>query len=100
MALLWLLHSPDARIRDYNAHLEVYVHRSPSHLDKRRTLLKSGGGAALLAAVFDLPAGTEPAISTRVKMAQTSNIYALVKADGKYFVAIKEVKVTLGGCGG
>ena len=162
------------------------MHRSPSHLDKRRTLLKSGGGAALLAAlaatgltpasvraqtwnnaafesrnlgetlkalgvveparstdiafvqtpeiaengavvpvgvtsnlpktesiailieknpnmlaaVFDLPAGTEPAISTRVKMAQTSNIYELVKADGKYFVAIKEVKVTLGGCGG
>src|SRR5204862_4299215 len=53
-----------------------------------------------LAAVFDIPAGTEPAISTRVKMAKTSNIYALVKADGKYFVAIKEVKVTLGGCGG
>jgi len=54
----------------------------------------------LLAAVFDLPGGTEPTVSTRVKMAQTSNIYALVKADGKYYVATKEVKVTLGGCGG
>jgi sulfur-oxidizing protein SoxY len=54
----------------------------------------------MLAAVFDIPAGTEPAISTRVKMAQTSNIYALVKAGGKYYVATKEVKVTLGGCGG
>jgi sulfur-oxidizing protein SoxY len=54
----------------------------------------------LLAAVFDIPSGTEPAISTRVKMAQTSNIYALVKADGKYYVATKEIKVTLGGCGG
>ena len=54
----------------------------------------------MLAAVFDVPAGTEPMISTRVKMAQTSNIYALVKADGRYYVAAKEVKVTLGGCGG
>jgi sulfur-oxidizing protein SoxY len=54
----------------------------------------------MLAAVFDIPAGTEPSISTRVKMGQSSNIYALVKADGKYFVAAKDVKVTLGGCGG
>ena len=54
----------------------------------------------MLAAVFDVPAGTEPALSTRVKMAQTSNIFALVKAEGRYYVAAKEVKVTLGGCGG
>ena len=54
----------------------------------------------MLAAVFDIPPGTEPTISTRVKMGQSSNIYALVKADGKYFVAAKDVKVTLGGCGG
>jgi sulfur-oxidizing protein SoxY len=53
-----------------------------------------------LAAVFDIPPGTEPSITTRVKMAQTSNVYALVKADGKYHVASKEIKVTLGGCGG
>ena len=44
--------------------------------------------------------GTEPAISTRVKMGETSNVYALVKADGKYYLAMKEIKVTLGGCGG
>ena len=54
----------------------------------------------LLAAIFDIPAGTDPAISTRVKMAQTSNVYALVKADGKFYVASKEIKVTIGGCGG
>ena len=54
----------------------------------------------ILAAVFDLPAGTEATVSTRVKMAQSSNIHALVKADGRYYVATKEVKVTLGGCGG
>jgi sulfur-oxidizing protein SoxY len=54
----------------------------------------------MLAASFDIPAGTEPAVTTRVKMGQSSNVYALVKADGKYYVAQKEIKVTLGGCGG
>jgi len=54
----------------------------------------------MLAATFDIPAGTEPSISTRVKMGQSSNVYALVKADGKYYVTSKEIKVTLGGCGG
>jgi sulfur-oxidizing protein SoxY len=54
----------------------------------------------LLAAVFDIPAGTDPSLSTRIKMGQSSNVYALVKADGKYYVASKEIKVTLGGCGG
>lgn len=53
-----------------------------------------------LAAAFDIPGGTEASVSTRVKMGETSNVYALVKANGKYFVAKKEIKVTLGGCGG
>lgn len=53
-----------------------------------------------LAAQFDIPAGTEANIGTRVKMGQSSNVHAVVKAGGKYFVATKEVKVTLGGCGG
>lgn len=54
----------------------------------------------VLAAGFNIPAGTEPNVSTRIKMGQTSNVYAVVKADGKFYVASKEVKVTLGGCGG
>ncbi|MCK6390289.1 MAG: thiosulfate oxidation carrier protein SoxY [Azonexus sp.] len=53
-----------------------------------------------LAASFTLPAGTEANVQTRVKMGQTSNVYALVKADGKFYMATKEIKVTLGGCGG
>ena len=53
-----------------------------------------------LAASFTLPEGTEANVQTRVKMGQTSNIYALVKSDGKFFMATKEIKVTLGGCGG
>ncbi len=53
-----------------------------------------------LAANIMIPGGTEAGISTRVKMDQTSNVHALVKADGKWLIASKEVKVTLGGCGG
>ncbi|MGV0950306.1 MAG: thiosulfate oxidation carrier protein SoxY [Azonexus sp.] len=53
-----------------------------------------------LAATFTLPAGTEPNIQTRVKMGQTSNIFAVVKSDGKFFMTSKEIKVTMGGCGG
>jgi sulfur-oxidizing protein SoxY len=55
---------------------------------------------SILAANFQIPNGTEPWVNTRIKMGQTSNVYALVKADGKYYYASKEVKVTLGGCGG
>ena len=54
----------------------------------------------MLSAVFEIPPGTDPSLSTRVKMGQTSNVYALVKADGKYHYTSKEIKVTLGGCGG
>jgi sulfur-oxidizing protein SoxY len=53
-----------------------------------------------LAASFTLPEGTLANFQTRVKMGQTSNVYALVKSDGKFFMATKEIKVTLGGCGG
>ena len=52
-----------------------------------------------LAAQFEVPPGTDPAIVTRLKMAQTSNVHAVVKADGKYFVSTREIRVTFGGCG-
>jgi len=54
----------------------------------------------ILAANFFIPEGTEPWVNTRIKMGQTSSVIALVKADGKYYYTSKEVKVTLGGCGG
>jgi sulfur-oxidizing protein SoxY len=53
-----------------------------------------------LVASFGIPAGTAGSVSTRVKMGQTSDVYALVKADGKFYMAKKEIKITLGGCGG
>lgn len=54
----------------------------------------------LLAGSYDILAGAEPDVSMRVKMGQSSDVFAVVKADGKFYITRKEVKVTLGGCGG
>lgn len=54
----------------------------------------------VLAASFTIPQGTEALVTTRVKMGQTANVIAIVKADGKFYRTSKEVKVTAGGCGG
>ncbi len=53
-----------------------------------------------LAATFKIPDGTMPSVSCRLKMAKTSTVTALVEAGGKLYSTSKEVKVTLGGCGG
>lgn len=53
-----------------------------------------------LTAVFHIPEGTEPYVSTRVKIAETSKLIALVQTDQGFFHADRLVKVTLGGCGG
>lgn len=53
-----------------------------------------------LAASFDMAANSLPSISVRIKMGQSSSVMAIVKADGKLYSAQKDVKVTIGGCGG
>ena len=54
-----------------------------------------------LVAVFNVNPAVESNFSTRAKMGQSSDVYAVAIAqDGKAFFAKKEVKVTLGGCGG
>jgi sulfur-oxidizing protein SoxY len=54
-----------------------------------------------LAANFQFPDGTAPVLTTRVKISESSNVYALIRTkDEKFFLATREIKVTLGGCGG
>ncbi|MDK9703809.1 MAG: thiosulfate oxidation carrier protein SoxY [Sulfuritalea sp.] len=53
-----------------------------------------------LMAYIDLANGAEGYINTRFKMGQTSVIKVVVKAGGKSYVASREIKVTIGGCGG
>ena len=53
-----------------------------------------------LAASYRIPAGTLPSVANRLKMAKTTNVIAIVEAGGKLYSTSKEVKVTVGGCGG
>ena len=67
----------------------------------KRMLLLVEKNPAMLSAMFDVSDAVEANFSTRVKMGQSSNVFAVaMMADGKVFYAAKEVKVTLGGCGG
>jgi sulfur-oxidizing protein SoxY len=52
-----------------------------------------------LVATFEMTNGAEGYVRTDLKMGQTSDVWAVVKADGKFYVARTEVKITVGGCG-
>ena len=67
----------------------------------KRLLILVEKNPSMLAAMFDITDAIDANISTRVKMGQSSNVFAVaMMADGKVLFAQKEVKVTLGGCGG
>lgn len=79
----------------------VPVGASTSVAGANRLLLLVEKNPSALAAVFEISDAVEPSVSTRVKMGQSSNVYAVaMTADGKVMYAVKEIKVTLGGCGG
>jgi sulfur-oxidizing protein SoxY len=54
----------------------------------------------VLAAAYKIPTGTQASVSNRLKMAKTTKVVAVVESGGKLYSATKEVKVTVGGCGG
>ena len=67
----------------------------------QKLLLLVEKNPSVLAAVFNVTDAVETAFNTRVKMGQSSNVYAVaMMSDGKVLYAQKEIKVTLGGCGG
>jgi sulfur-oxidizing protein SoxY len=67
----------------------------------KRLLVLVEKNPSTLTAAFDVTDAVEANFSTRVKMGQSSNVYAVaIMADGKALYAVKEIKVTLGGCGG
>ena len=67
----------------------------------KRLLILVEKNPSMLAAMFDVTDAIDANISTRVKMGQSSNVFAVAMMnDGKVLFAQKEVKVTLGGCGG
>lgn len=69
-------------------------------LPARRAIVLVRKNRIPLVAEFEFPAGTLPFVATRIKMAEDSEVLALVEADGVWHSARRHVKVTLGGCGG
>jgi sulfur-oxidizing protein SoxY len=63
------------------------------------TILAPNNPAPLIAH-FVMGPGCRPFASTRIKMGKTGDVIGVVKAGGKLLSAKKEVKVTIGGCGG
>ncbi len=53
-----------------------------------------------LAAKFDFMEGALPFVKLNAKMAETSDVRVVATAGGKHYTATKEIKVTIGGCGG
>ena len=53
-----------------------------------------------LAARFDFKEGALPYVKVNVKMAETSDVRVVATAGGRHYVATREIKVTIGGCGG
>ena len=58
------------------------------------------GNPLPLTSTYELSPHAIPYVSTRVKMLKTSKVVALVEAGGKSYFGMREVKVTIGGCGG
>lgn len=85
-------------IAENGAVVPVRVSCSLARVDRIAILVEKN--PTILSSVFELPEGTEPSLVTRVKMAETCRIIAAVRSESKVFLASKEVKVTLGGCGG
>lgn len=79
----------------------VQVGASTTLAGCKRLLISVEKNPSMLTAMFDVSDSVEPNFVTRVKMGQSSNVYAVaMMGDGKVLYAVKEVKVTLGGCGG
>ena len=79
----------------------VPVGASTSLAGVKRLLILVEKNPNMLCAMFDVSDSVEPSFNTRVKMGQSSNVMAVaITADNKVLFSHKEIKVTLGGCGG
>ena len=90
------LKAPD--IAENGAVVPVTVTTSIANTEAISTVVAETGPP--LGATFNLGATTSGFVSTRIKMGKTSDVTAVVKAGGKLYSSTKNVKVTIGGCGG
>ena len=90
------LKAPD--IAENGAVVPVTVSSSLSNVEAISII--ASANPSPLTSSYQLSPACEAFVSTRIKMVKTSNVIAVLKADGKLYSATKEVKVTIGGCGG
>ena len=88
--------APD--IAENGAVVPVTVSSSMSNVEAISII--ASANASPLTSSYQLSPACEAFVSTRIKMGKTADVIAVVKADGKLYSATKEVKVTIGGCGG
>jgi len=98
-------HSPSGDIKikapdiaENGAVVPITVSTSLSNVDTISVMVEKNPSP--LAASFNLASNAEGFVSTRVKMGKTSDLIAIVKSGGNLYSAKKQVKVTIGGCGG
>ena len=85
-------------IAENGAVVNIAVSTKLKNVDSISILVEKN--ATPLTSSFNLAPVTEAFIKTRVKVAKTSSVIAVVKSGGKLYSAGREVKVTIGGCGG
>lgn len=91
-----VINSPD--IAENGAVVPVGIRSNLPRTEMIALLVEKNPNA--LAGAYTLLEGADADVNMRIKMGQSSDVIALVKADGKFYMARKEIKVTLGGCGG
>ncbi|KAA6185478.1 thiosulfate oxidation carrier protein SoxY [Thiohalocapsa marina] len=91
-----MIKAPD--IAENGAVVPVTVESSAEGV-KSISIIASGNGTPLIAS-FELGENAAPFVSTRIKMAKTADVVAVVQTDAGILSAAKPVKVTIGGCGG
>ncbi|MFV2060830.1 MAG: thiosulfate oxidation carrier protein SoxY [Gammaproteobacteria bacterium] len=88
--------APD--IAENGAVVPITITSNISGIESISIVTKNNGNP--LAGSFNLASNAKGFISTRIKMGKTSDVMAVIKAGGKSYVAQKNIKVTIGGCGG
>lgn len=85
-------------IAENGAEVGIAVESSLPKVDSINILVEKNGQP--LAANFTMASNTNAFVRTRVKIGKTSDVHAVIRSNGKLFTAKREVKVTIGGCGG
>ena len=90
-----VIQAPDTA--ENGAYVGIGVESSISNIDSVAFLVEKNPG--VLAGYFEIKKSEKLKLGTKIKMAETSDFVAVVKAGDKYFMNTKNIKVVLGGCG-